>query len=229
MRHLGGHQQESDAWRTLAQWIGLWSLTDAAMFGVVEKASGEWIGRIGPWHPLHWPTREVGWGLRKAYWGKGYALEAAAASLDYAFDELGWDSVTHLIADENVMSQKLAARLGSKPGEYVNLPGSLSDVRSFERLEPRIGPVGRRPRMRPRNLVSPRMSVRMRVRSLGRPPWMGCCSVRRTMGSMRAGPMTASMRCRRSWWRTPSRCRCSSRRSTGESCPGKRSAETYGT
>ena len=100
MRHLGGHQQESDAWRTLAQWIGLWSLTDAAMFGVVEKASGEWIGRIGPWHPLHWPTREV-----------------------------GWDSVTHLIADENVMSQKLAARLGSKPGEYVNLPGSLSDER----------------------------------------------------------------------------------------------------
>lgn len=129
MRHLGGHQQESDAWRTLAQWIGLWSLTDAAMFGVVEKTTGEWIGRIGPWHPLHWPTREVGWGLRKAYWGKGYALEAATASLDYAFDHLGWDSVTHLIADENVMSQKLAARLGSKPGEYVHLPGSLSEVR----------------------------------------------------------------------------------------------------
>ena len=129
MRHLGEHQHESDAWRTLAQWIGLWSLTDAAMFGVVEKASGEWIGRIGPWHPLHWPTREVGWGLRKAYWGNGYALEAATASLNYAFDALGWDSVTHLIADENVTSQKLAERLGSKPGEYVNLPGSLSDVR----------------------------------------------------------------------------------------------------
>ena len=53
MRHLGGHQQEPDAWRTLAQWIGLWSLTNAAMFGVVEKSSGEWMGRIGPWHPLH--------------------------------------------------------------------------------------------------------------------------------------------------------------------------------
>ena len=99
------------------------------MFGVVEKASGEWIGRIGPWHPLHWPTREVGWGLRKAYWGKGYALEAASASLDYAFNELGWDNVTHLIGDENVASQKLAERLDSKPGESVNLPGSLSEVR----------------------------------------------------------------------------------------------------
>ena len=82
MRHLGEHQQESDAWRTLAQWIGLWSLTDGAMFGVVERTSGKWIGRIGPWYPLRWPTREVGWGLRKAYGGKGYAFEAAAASID---------------------------------------------------------------------------------------------------------------------------------------------------
>ena len=48
MRHLGGHQQEPDAWRTLAQWIGVWSLTKAAMFGVIERSSGEWIGRIGP-------------------------------------------------------------------------------------------------------------------------------------------------------------------------------------
>jgi RimJ/RimL family protein N-acetyltransferase len=128
MRHLGGHQQESDAWRTLAQWIGLWSLTNAAMFGVIEKASGEWIGRIGPWYPLHWPTREVGWGLRKAYWGQGYAVEAASTSIDYAFDKLGWDSVTHLISDDNVASQALAERLGSTPGDTVRLPGSLSDV-----------------------------------------------------------------------------------------------------
>ena len=98
------------------------------MFGVIEKASGEWIGRIGPWYPLHWPTREVGWGLRKAYWGQGYAFEAASASIDYAFDRLGWDSVTHLIADDNVASQALAERLGSTPGDTVTLPGSLSEV-----------------------------------------------------------------------------------------------------
>jgi RimJ/RimL family protein N-acetyltransferase len=52
------------------------------MFGVIEKESGEWIGRIGPWHTLHWPTMEVGWRLRKAYWGRGYAFEAAAACID---------------------------------------------------------------------------------------------------------------------------------------------------
>lgn len=68
-------------------------------------------------------------GTEKSLLGKCYALKAAAASFDYAFHQLGWDGVTHLIADENVLSQKLAARLGSKPGDYVNLPGSLSEVR----------------------------------------------------------------------------------------------------
>ena len=128
MRYLGGHQQEPEEWRTLAQWIGVWSLTKAAMFGVIKKSSGEWIAGIGPWHLLHWPTFEVGWGLRKAYWGQGYAVEAARASIDYAFDRLGWDSVTHLIADDNVASQALAERLGSTPGDTVTLPGSLSEV-----------------------------------------------------------------------------------------------------
>ena len=71
----------------------------------------------------------MGWGLRKAYWGQGYAFEAAAACIDFAFDELGWDEVTHLIEDANTPSQKLAQRLGSAPREYVQLPGSLSDVR----------------------------------------------------------------------------------------------------
>jgi len=70
-----------------------------------------------------------GLGTEKSLLGKGYALEAASASLDYAFNELGWDNVTHLIANENVASQKLAERLDSKPGESVNLPGSLSEVR----------------------------------------------------------------------------------------------------
>ena len=42
---------------------------------------------------------------------------------------MGWEIVTDLIADENVMSQKLAARLSSKPGAYVILLGSLCEAR----------------------------------------------------------------------------------------------------
>jgi RimJ/RimL family protein N-acetyltransferase len=70
----------------------------------------------------------VGWGLRKAHWGQGNAFEAASACIDYAFDELGWNEVTHLIEDANTPSQTLATRHGLQPSEYVRLPGALSDV-----------------------------------------------------------------------------------------------------
>ena len=127
MEHLGGVMHEADAWRFLAGMIGFWSLTPGAMFAVVEKSSGQWIGRIGPWTPHQWPVTEVGWGLLRSAEGKGYALEAAVASIDHAFGALGWKRVDHLIADANVRSQKLAARLGSSPGEEVKMPGSLSE------------------------------------------------------------------------------------------------------
>lgn len=125
MQHLGGVQHPADAWRTFAGWLGAWQLTDAGMFAVVEKASGEWIGRVGPWYPLHWPVREVGWGLRRPWWGRGFALEAAKAAIQHAYDVLGWDTVSHLIHDRNVASQHLAEKLGSKPAGRVELPGSL--------------------------------------------------------------------------------------------------------
>ena len=126
MEHLGGVMHEADAWRFLASMIGFWSLTPAAMFAVVEKSSGQWVGRIGPWTPHLWPVTEVGWGVLRSAEGKGYALEAAVASIDYAFNELGWERVDHLIADANVRSQKLAERLGSAPGDEVKMPGSLA-------------------------------------------------------------------------------------------------------
>ena len=125
--HLGGVQAESDAWRTFAATLGEWQLTDAAMFAVEEKSSGLWIGRLGPWMPHQWPVKEVGWGLHRSAEGKGYALEAAVASIDYVFAELGWERVDHLIADDNTRSQALARRLGSVPGEEKRMPGSLSE------------------------------------------------------------------------------------------------------
>ena len=140
MRYLGGAQHEADAWRTFASWIGVWQLTDAAMFAVVDKDSGQWIGRVGPWYPLHWPVREVGWGLHRDWWGRGLALEAARASIRHAYDALDWDSVSHLIDDRNVASQHLAEKLGSQPVGRVEMPGQFggSEITVWQQQRPLV-------------------------------------------------------------------------------------------
>jgi RimJ/RimL family protein N-acetyltransferase len=71
------------------------------------------MGRIGPWRPEGWPGPEIGWALAPAFWGRGYATEAARASMGWARDRLGWRRVIHLIHPENSPSRALARRLGS--------------------------------------------------------------------------------------------------------------------
>ena len=90
-----------------------------------------WVGRIGPWQPLDWPGTEVGWALHRDAWGKGYAVEAAVAAVDYAFDALGWTEVVHCINPENAASQKVAKRLGATIRSQATLPAPLD----YERVD----------------------------------------------------------------------------------------------
>lgn len=131
MKHLGGVQSPAVTWRVMTSVAGAWHLDGFHMFSVIEKASGAWIGRIGPLHPWQWPGREVGWGLISDWWGRGYAVEAAVACMDHVFDALGWDEVIHTIAPDNLPSQKVAVALGS-----VNRgPGQLPDPYAAEAVD----------------------------------------------------------------------------------------------
>lgn len=121
-RYIGGVQPRPMAWRALAAMLGSWHLQGFAMFSVIEKSSGNWIGRIGPWQPEGWPGTEVGWSLFREHWGKGYASEAARATIDWAFDNLGWSEVIHTILPDNVASKGVAAKLGSRYLRMGRLP-----------------------------------------------------------------------------------------------------------
>ena len=121
-RYIGGPQPRATAWRTFMCMCGAWSMTGVAMFSVIEKATGQWVGRLGPWHPEGWPEAEIGWGIARPHWGKGYATEGAAAAMDYAFDVLGWDHVIHCIDPQNAGSVGVAKRLGSRLLRRVQMP-----------------------------------------------------------------------------------------------------------
>lgn len=108
---------------------GAWAIQGFGMFSVIEKSSGRWIGRLGPWFPEGWPGTEVGWGLLRDSWGCGYATEGSAVAIDWAFAQLGWTEVVHVIATDNLASKKVAQRLGSNligpgrlPEPYQDLP-----------------------------------------------------------------------------------------------------------
>jgi RimJ/RimL family protein N-acetyltransferase len=127
-KYIGGRQVRATAWRTFMCMCGAWNMTGIAMFSVIEKATGKWVGRLGPWYPEGWPDREVGWGIAREHWGKGYASEGAAAAMDYVFDVLGWTHVIHCIDPQNLASQGVARRLGSTNLRRVHMPFPFEDV-----------------------------------------------------------------------------------------------------
>ncbi len=126
-RYIGGHMPRAAAWRKFLQMPGAWVIQGFGMFAVTDKVTGEWLGLAGPWHPEGWPGTEVGWSFRRSAWGRGYAFEAATASIDWAFDDLGWDQVIHSIHPDNRPSQALAQRLGSTNRGWSQLPAPFQD------------------------------------------------------------------------------------------------------
>jgi len=108
-----------DAWLGMAQQLGQWELRGTGQWALEEKCTGVLVGRAGMHFPGRddWPGIEIGWALHPDYWGKGYATEAGAASVDYAFAHHDVDEIYSLILAENMRSQAVARRLGFTPWE----------------------------------------------------------------------------------------------------------------
>ena len=86
--------------------FGLWA--------VILKETDEMIGQCGLSMQL-WNGEEVleiGYLFQKDYWHKGYAIEAAKACKDYAFQKLKANEVCSIIRDTNKPSQNVALRNG---------------------------------------------------------------------------------------------------------------------
>lgn len=83
---------------------------------------------MGPWQPEGWPGMEVGWGIVRERWGRGYATEAAVAVMDYVVDRLGWTEIIHTIVPENVKSQAVARKLGSTILRQTTLPAPIDHI-----------------------------------------------------------------------------------------------------
>lgn len=131
---------ETQAWleknldRYKTDGVGLWA--------VILKKTGAMIGQAG----LTWQSvgdvqvLEVGYLFNRAFWGNGYATEAARACKTYAFSQLHAKEVYSIIRDTNIASMNVAIRNGmlvrarfTKHYRGVAMPHLVFSVRDKER------------------------------------------------------------------------------------------------
>ncbi len=135
MRYLGDGKALSrwDAWRQMAMILGHWPLRGYGLWAVEERATGALIGRVGFFEPEGWPGFELGWMLRRASWGRGYAIEGARRALAHAFTEMDRRHVISLIRSANQPSIRVAARLGETLEGRTDLFGHEALVYGIDR------------------------------------------------------------------------------------------------
>jgi ribosomal-protein-alanine N-acetyltransferase len=77
-----------------------------------DKITGEYIGWCGLKYLEDEQNVDLGYRLLKRHWGKGYATEAATASLEYGFDVLNLDKIIGKAMKENTASINVFKKLG---------------------------------------------------------------------------------------------------------------------
>ncbi|MEL7246130.1 MAG: GNAT family N-acetyltransferase [Cyanobacteria bacterium J06573_2] len=137
MRYIGTGKilSREESWRSMAAIMGHWHFRGYGLWAVEEQKSGEMIGRIGCWKPEGWIGLEIGWCLRKAFWGNGFATEAGLASMDFAFNKLEQSHVISLIHPDNLASIEVAEKLGEKFEKEIEILGKKALVYRINREE----------------------------------------------------------------------------------------------
>jgi RimJ/RimL family protein N-acetyltransferase len=90
-----------------------WQQRNLFLFGVWEKATGSYAGETYLANPdWHVPSLELGYFVVQAATGKGFATEAARATIRYAFEHLQVSRLDLQCRADNGASQRVAERCG---------------------------------------------------------------------------------------------------------------------
>jgi RimJ/RimL family protein N-acetyltransferase len=135
-----------------------WRLHGVHKWIAYDRGSGEVVGRGGlsrtpadddwgqiyaflpaePWVRVAHGTRrpfvahanwlEIGWALRREFWGRGYAAEIGRAGLEFAFDVLGVEAVVSCTVRHNVRSRAVMERIGMRYAGEIRSRGLVEGV-----------------------------------------------------------------------------------------------------
>jgi RimJ/RimL family protein N-acetyltransferase len=68
---------------------------------------------------------ELGWLVRRSHWGFGFATEASAAALNWAWRFVEADHIISLISPDNVQSIRIARKIGEEFEQSLTMDNSL--------------------------------------------------------------------------------------------------------
>ena len=123
-------REASDAWIDFQ--INHQSSHGLCLWAVESRASGLFMGAVGllriGFVARFTPAVEIGWRLARPFWGQGFAIEAAQASLQFGFEQARLTEVVAYASIQNVRSRRVMAQLGMShdSGEDFDHP-RLSD------------------------------------------------------------------------------------------------------
>jgi len=79
----------------------------------IDAAFAGFTGLNVPAFTAHFtPCTEIGWRLRREFWGRGLAYRAAREALRFGFESLNLSEIVSFTAATNLRSQRLMERLG---------------------------------------------------------------------------------------------------------------------
>ncbi|MGE7673514.1 GNAT family N-acetyltransferase [Lysinibacillus sp. NPDC094403] len=74
---------------------------------------------------------DIGFAFLPKYWGKGYAYEAASATLAYGVNTLGLNRIVAITTQDNEASAKLLEKIGLKFERLVQFSNDAEELRLF--------------------------------------------------------------------------------------------------
>lgn len=98
---------------------------------VALQATATPIGMCGFIKRAYLDDVDIGYAFLPAYWGNGYAFEAASAVMDYGRDVLNFPRIVAITTEDNARSARLLEKLGLQYERLVRDPQSGDDLRLF--------------------------------------------------------------------------------------------------
>jgi RimJ/RimL family protein N-acetyltransferase len=111
-----GPYREADVQRKAAEFADGWARDGISKWVAYDRETGELVGRGGLAYAQVDGARrlEIGWTVRHAKVGQGYASEIGQVGLAVAFEELGADEVVAFTEPHNERSRAVMDRLGMR-------------------------------------------------------------------------------------------------------------------